>query len=98
MEVYESLCQLFQVWDRPASVFRRNVVTRGMRLNDLVGKRFTLGEVRFAGMEECKPCYWMDRAFHAGAEAALAGQGGLRATILCDGHLEVGEADLVVEP
>jgi MOSC domain-containing protein YiiM len=38
-------------------------------------------------MEECRPCYWMDRAFAPGAYEFLKGRGGLRAKILCDGML-----------
>jgi MOSC domain-containing protein YiiM len=69
-------------------VFRRNVITRGLQLNDLIGKDFEVQEVSFSGVEECRPCYWMDRAFFRGAEAALKGR--LRATILSDGILTVG--------
>jgi len=44
--------------------------------------------LRFFGVEECRPCYWMNHAFqHAGAEAAMQGHGGLRARILTSGML-----------
>src|SRR5207249_8843571 len=43
--------------------------------------------VRFHGMEECRPCYWMDQAIAPGAHEFLKGRGGLRAKILCDGQL-----------
>jgi MOSC domain-containing protein YiiM len=86
-EVYESVCQNLGVWHKPPSVFRRNVLTRGLSLNDLVGAEFNLQGVRFLGVEQCKPCYWMDQAFAPGAEAALAGRGGLRARILTGGIL-----------
>lgn len=92
-EVYGALCRRFEVWDRPPSVFRRNVVTRGVDLNALIGRRFGIGEVTLEGTEECRPCEWMDRAFHAGAEEALRGQGGLRARILSDGVLRAGLAE-----
>ena len=88
-EVYQSLCHQFRVWDKPASVFRRNVITRGWRLNSLIGEQFAVQGVLFFGVEECKPCYWMDQAFCPGAEAALKGRGGLRARILTDGILRV---------
>ncbi len=86
-EVFEDLCTQFQVQDKDPSVFRRNVITRGVDLNSLIGKEFEVQGVRFLGTEECKPCYWMDQAFAEGAEVALRGQGGLRARILCDGML-----------
>ena len=88
-EVYQSLCEQFNVWDRPVSVFRRNVITRGVDLAGWIGAEFEIGGVRFFGTEECRPCYWMDQAFCSGAEAALRGRGGLRARILSDGVLRI---------
>lgn len=89
-EVYQALTAQFGVGNKPPSVFRRNVVTRGVDLNTLVGVEFELQGVRFFGVEQCKPCYWMDRAFCPGAEAALKGRGGLRARILSSGSLRPG--------
>ena len=79
------------IWDKPVSVLRRNVVTRGVDLQDCIGKEFSIQKVRFFGIEECKPCYWMDQAFGPGAEDALKGRGGLRAQILTTGPLELAE-------
>ncbi|MCC5845854.1 MAG: molybdenum cofactor biosysynthesis protein [Verrucomicrobia bacterium] len=73
---------------------RRNVLLRGVDLNSLVGKTFTLQGVRFQGSEECKPCFWMDEAVAPGAEEFLKGRGGLRARILSDGALTLGPAEL----
>lgn len=86
-EVYESLCEKLQVSDREPYVFRRNIVVRGVDLNALIGQEFEIQGVRFAGTQECTPCYWMDQAFAPGAEQALKGRGGLRARILTDGVL-----------
>jgi hypothetical protein len=86
-EVYLDLCLQFGVWDRGPGAFRRNVITRGVRLSDLIGAEFELQGVRFFGNEECRPCYWMDLAFAPGVENALKGRGGLRAEILTDGIL-----------
>lgn len=75
---------------------RRNVITEGVDLNRLIGKEFELQGVRFAGTEECRPCYWMNRAFgNEKTEKWLQGNGGLRARILTDGVLRrdnVGQA------
>lgn len=90
-EVHLGLCEQFDVADRPASVFRRNVITHGVDLNDWIARRFSLGELMLEGVEECRPCAWMDEAFHPGAMAAMAGRGGLRARILNDGILRTGE-------
>ncbi len=89
VEVYDDLCQKLQISDRPTSVFRRNVITRGVDLNSLVGAPFELQGICFEGVSECSPCYWMDRAFGIGAEACLKGRGGLRARIRTSGTLRV---------
>ena len=91
-EAYRDLCGQFNVWHKSPAVFRRNVITRHLDLNALVGVEFGIQGVRFIGTDECKPCYWMDEAFHPGAEAALKGRGGLRARILTNGILRIGRA------
>lgn len=86
-EVYRELCRILATEDRPPSVFRRNVVTAGVELNDWIGQEFEIQGIRFRGMAESTPCYWMNEAFGPGAEEALQGKGGLRALILNDGIL-----------
>jgi MOSC domain-containing protein YiiM len=86
-EQYERLCERFGGGDLPPSVFRRNIITRGMDLNTLIGVEFEVQGVRFLGTQECSPCHWMNQAFAEGAEAALKDHGGLRAKILSDGIL-----------
>jgi MOSC domain-containing protein YiiM len=88
-EMWEELGRRFNVTDRDASVFRRNVLTRGIDLNTLIGQEFEVQGVRFLGTVEAKPCFWMDQAFAPGAEEAMKGRGGLRAKILSDGMLRV---------
>jgi MOSC domain-containing protein YiiM len=87
-EVLEALRQELKLPGAPASATRRNACVRGIDLNDLVGEEFELQGLRFAGVEQCKPCHWMDLALGAGAEAWLQGRGGLRARILTDGLLK----------
>lgn len=86
-EVYHALSDELKVHDKPVSTFRRNVVTRGIDLNELIGCEFEVQGIRFLGTEECRPCYWMNEAFGPGALDALKGRGGLRARILTDGTL-----------
>jgi MOSC domain-containing protein YiiM len=62
-------------------------MTRDVDLNELIGQDFEIQGVHFHGTEECRPCYWMDRAIAPGAEEFLKGRGGLRAKILTDGQL-----------
>jgi MOSC domain-containing protein YiiM len=88
-ETYQSLCEQFNVHDKPPSVFRRNIITRGVDLNSLIGREFEAQGVRFLGTEHCAPCLWMNQAFCAGAEAALKNRGGLRAKILTGGILRL---------
>ncbi len=87
IETHRDLCERFSVDDKGPDTFRRNVVVEGQDLNDLIGKEFEIQGVRFLGTEEAKPCFWMDQAFHEGAEEALKGKGGLRAKILEGGQL-----------
>ncbi len=89
MEVLEAMGKELGVPGVEPAAVRRNIFTRGFDLNALIGKEFEIQGVRFAGMEECRPCYWMDQAVAPGAEAWLKGRGGLRAKILSDGWLRV---------
>ena len=87
-EVYERLCAQFQITDLPPSIFRRNIITRGVDLNTLIGQEFEIQGVRFLGTQESTPCYWMNQAFAEGAEEAMKGHGGLRAKILSGGVMQ----------
>ena len=86
-EVFDELCSAMQIHDCSPALARRNVITRGVDLNELIGQEFEVQGVRFLGTEECRPCYWMDRAFAPGAHEFLKGRGGLRAKILTNGRL-----------
>ena len=95
-EVFEKLTAHFGLKDKSAGVLRRNVVVSGVNLNDLIGEEFSIQGVRFRGKAHCKPCYWMNQAVAPGAEEFLQGKGGLRAQILSDGVIAVGDAQLVL--
>jgi len=88
-EVFAEICRQLGATGKSPGVTRRNVITAGVDLNSLIGKKFILQGVEFEGVCECSPCYWMDAAIAPGAEAALQGRGGLRAKILTDGKLRV---------
>ncbi len=88
-EVFAALCEQLDVRDRSVGVLRRNVITRGLDLDALVGTEFEIQGVRFAGSEEAAPCMWMNSAFASGAHDAMRGRGGLRARVLTDGELRV---------
>lgn len=93
-EVVDEMCRVLGVANLDYSVLRRNVLVSGVDLNALIGKTFVINGVLFEGVEECKPCYWMDEAVASGANAFLAGRGGLRCRILSTGTLRCGETVL----
>lgn len=70
---------------------RRNVVTRGVPLNHLVGREFLLGEVRVRGLRLCEPCSHLQKLSHEKVLPGLVHRGGLRAQILTEGLIRVGE-------
>ncbi len=70
---------------------RRNVVTGGIDLNALVGKEFRIGSVRAFGQRLCEPCLHLQRLTRRGVVAGLVHKGGLRADLLGDGEIRVGE-------
>jgi MOSC domain-containing protein YiiM len=76
---------------------RRNVVTRGLDLNALVGRRFRIGELEAIGRRRCEPCAHLQRLTRPGVLRALVGRGGLRADLLNSGTLRVGDAITLAE-
>jgi MOSC domain len=76
-------------------VHRRNIVVRGIDLNALVGREFAIGQVRCRGMRLCEPCTVVQRYAGRPVLRPLVHRGGLRADILADGEIEIG--DLVRE-
>ena len=95
-EVFAEMAYTFGITNKSAGVLRRNVIVSGVDLMKLIGSDFELQGVQFRGTAQCAPCYWMDTAFAPGAEKFLAGRGGLRARILTDGRISVGEAQLKI--
>jgi MOSC domain-containing protein YiiM len=74
---------------------RRNLVTRGIDLNALVGRHFRVGDVECFGQRLCEPCAHLERltaeAGKPGTLRALIHKGGLRADLLSDGEIRVGD-------
>jgi MOSC domain-containing protein YiiM len=87
LDVFDELCAALNLHDRSPAAARRNVITRGMDLNEFIGTKFEIQGIRFYGTQESAPCYWMDGAFAPGTKDFLKGRGGLRAKILSDGEL-----------
>ena len=74
---------------------RRNLTTRGIRLNELVGKEFWIGDVLARGIELCEPCTHLESMTRPGIINELVHRAGINADILTDGTISVG--DEVVE-
>ena len=95
-EVFDELSRAFGLTNQSPALLRRNIIVSGVELNELIGTDFALQGVGFRGAAHCKPCYWMNSAVAPGAEEFLADRGGLRALILTDGRIRVGDAQLEI--
>lgn len=96
-EVFAELAREFGLTTKSPGVLRRNVIVSGVDLNGLIGAEFELQGVQFRGTQHCKPCDWMNLGFAPGTEPFLRhGKGGLRARIVTDGRLSVGDGQLTI--
>jgi len=72
--------------------FRRNIITKGIRLNDLINRRFLIGNVKVEGIDLCRPCRHLTEML--GQENILKEflrKGGLRCQILSSSTINVGD-------
>ena len=76
---------------------RRNLVTRGVPLNHLVGREFRVGDVRLKGMRLCEPCEHLEGLTQKGVKSALLHRAGLRAEALSEGTLRIGDTIALIE-
>ncbi len=70
---------------------RRNLVVRGIALDDLIGRRFKVGGVECLGQRRCEPCSHLQRLTRPGVLRGLVHRGGLRADVLSNGEIRVGD-------
>jgi steroid delta-isomerase-like uncharacterized protein len=80
-----------------AGDLRRNVVTRGVALNHLVGREFRVGEVQLRGTGLCQPCTHLEALTRIGVKAAMQHRCGLRAEILTTGTIRIGDAIVALD-
>lgn len=71
---------------------RRNLLTEGVPLNDLVGRTFRVGPVLLKGLELCEPCGYLEKRTYPGIQIALKRRGGLRCCVIEGGAIAVGDA------
>src|SRR6185437_14343336 len=89
------VCKSFEP-ELTADEHRRNLVTRGIELNGLVGREFRIGDVRCRGVRLCEPCVVIERYTDRPVPRPLVHRGGLRADLLEPGSIRVGDAIVVV--
>ena len=76
----------------PAISFRRNIITEGIKLNELVGKEFIIGEVRVKAHDLCRPCKYLEESLkQKNIVKEFLYKGGLRCEILADGKIFIGD-------
>jgi MOSC domain-containing protein YiiM len=90
-EALEAVARDYGVTINPGDT-RRNIVTRNVPLNHLVGREFSAGEVRLRGLMLCEPCKHLAGLTSADLSHALVHRGGLRCQILSNGVVRVGDA------
>lgn len=90
-EAIEALRREYDV-ELAAGEARRNIVTRDVPLNHLVGREFVIGEVRIRGIRLCEPCDHLQRVTGKQLIKGLRHRGGLRAQILTQGTIRVGDS------
>ncbi len=95
-EVLEALRDEYGIELAPDET-RRNILVRGVRLNDLIGQRFRLGGMLCEGIEICQPCAHMQQKVGKPVLKPLAHRGGLRARILEGGAVRVGDGVAALE-
>ena len=90
IEAIEALKRDYKIDLNPGES-RRNIVTRGVPLNHLVGREFKVGEVTLRGTRLCEPCSHLQKLTQQGVMRGLVHRGGLRAEIVTGGVLRVGD-------
>ena len=91
IEALEALRRDYDVELSPASA-RRNLLTRGVSLNHLVGHTFNIGNVTLEGLRLCEPCKHLAGLTSERVRQGLVHRGGLRARIVVGGALRAGDA------
>jgi MOSC domain-containing protein YiiM len=95
-EAIEALARDYGIELSPALV-RRNLVTRVVALNHLVGRQFIVGAVKLRGVRLCDPCAYLEKLSRPGTLRGLIHRGGLRAEIVTGGMIQVGDPVLPVD-
>jgi len=96
IEALEAMARETEITLRPGQA-RRNLVTRGVPPNHLVGREFLVGEALLRGIRLCEPCGHLEKLTAKGVQNGLCHRGGLRAQVLKSGTLHADDAIRPVE-
>jgi MOSC domain-containing protein YiiM len=96
VEALEALQRDYSIEMAPGES-RRNLLTRGVALNHLVGQRFRIGGALLRGVELCEPCSHLVKLTGKKVLRGLVHRGGLRAQILAEGEIKAGDAIVSVD-
>jgi MOSC domain-containing protein YiiM len=90
IEAIEAICSQDGITLSPDQT-RRNIVTRGISLNDLVGQEFYVGSIRLCGIRLCEPCSYLASRTDPRIISSMAHRGGLRTDILTEGTIHLND-------
>lgn len=91
MEAIESMNQVDGIHLQPGET-RRNIITRGVALNDLVDHVFYVGTVQLRGVRLCQPCQYLADRTDPRVLASMSDRGGLRAEIVTEGIIQINDS------
>ena len=82
----------------PYTDFRRNVITKGINLNNLIGKKLQIGNVKVEGIDLCRPCKHLTEMLNQGnILKEFLRRGGLRCQILTSSSISIGDAIKILD-
>jgi MOSC domain-containing protein YiiM len=90
IEAIEAICKEDGIQISPDQT-RRNIVTRGVSLNELVGHAFSIGDLQFRGIRLCEPCNYLAKRTDPRILRSMTHRGGLRAEIITDGIIHLND-------
>ncbi len=96
MEAIEAICQQEGI-PLTSDQTRRNIITHGIPLNDLVGRVFTIGAIQLRGIRLCEPCSYLAGRTDPRILTSMAHRGGLRAEIISEGFIHLDDIITVPE-
>lgn len=85
-------------YDIPEGASRRQIMVKGIKLNNLIGSNLRIGQILVRVETKCKPCRKMEKNIGPGAESAMDDRGGIRCRIIKGGEIQVGDKITVEDP